>query len=58
MVFRHICVTQHMSPKVDAQSSGSFLIDFTFLPSPYKLFKNDSNGHGCYFKKIIILIFE
>jgi hypothetical protein len=47
-----------MSPKVDAQSSGSFLIDFTFLTSPYKVFKNDSNGHGCYFKKIIILIFE
>jgi hypothetical protein len=30
--------------------------------TPYKsiqdFFLNDSNGHGCYFKKLIILIFE
>ncbi len=24
--------------------------------SPYKIFKNNSNGHGCYFKKISNII--
>ncbi len=35
--------------KVDASYGGSILAKFTFLASPYKIFLNDSNEHGCYF---------
>jgi hypothetical protein len=34
------------------------LVEITLLISPYKILSNDSNGHGCYFLQIIILIFE
>jgi hypothetical protein len=37
--------------KVDASYSGSISTKITFLTNPYKIFLNDSNGHGCYFKK-------
>jgi hypothetical protein len=40
-----------VSKGVDAQSNGSFLAILTFPISPYKIILNDSNGHGCYFKK-------
>jgi hypothetical protein len=32
---------------VNAQYSGSIVTKNTLLISPYKIFKNDSNGHGC-----------
>jgi hypothetical protein len=44
--------------KVNAWYSGSIVIEITLLINPYKFFLNDSNGHGCYFFNIIILIFE
>ncbi len=37
--------------KVNANYSGSISTKITFFTSPYKIFLNDSNGHGCYFKK-------
>jgi hypothetical protein len=36
---------------VNAWYSGSISIKITFFISPYKIFKNVSNGHGCYFLK-------
>jgi hypothetical protein len=35
---------------VNACYSGSIAIKITLLISPYKIFLNASNGHGCYFK--------
>jgi hypothetical protein len=43
---------------VDASYGGLISAKITLPTSPYKIFLNDSNGHGCYFKKYIILIFE
>jgi len=37
--------------RVNAWYNGSILAKITFPISPYKIFKNDSNGYGCYFKK-------
>ncbi len=36
----------------------SISIEITLPISPYKIFLNDSNGHGFYFLNVIILIFE
>jgi hypothetical protein len=43
---------------VNAWYSGSKVAKNTFLINPYKILKNDSNEHGCYIKKISIIIFE
>ncbi len=37
--------------KVNASYSGSISKKITFFINPYKIFKNDSNGHDCYFRK-------
>ncbi len=34
--------------KVNSKSSVSILVEITFLITPYKIFLNDSNGHGWY----------
>jgi hypothetical protein len=34
---------------VDASYGGSISVEITFPTSPYNLFLNDSNEHGCYF---------
>jgi hypothetical protein len=44
-----ICV--HTITRVDVIYGGSILAETTLFTSPYKIFLNDSNGHGCYFKK-------
>jgi len=45
--------------QVNERLNVSILVEITFSISPYKVFKNNSNGHDCYVKKIvIILIFE
>lgn len=36
---------------MNARYSGSKTVENTFPMSPYKIFQNDSNGHGHYFKK-------
>jgi hypothetical protein len=38
-----------MGHGVNAWYSGSILVEITLPISPYKI--NDSNEHGCYFKK-------
>ncbi len=38
-------------PRVNWKYSGSKVVENTFPMSPYKILLNDSNGHGCYFKK-------
>jgi hypothetical protein len=43
---------------VNAWYNGSMVAKITLPINPYKIFLNDSNGHGCYFLDIIILIFE
>jgi hypothetical protein len=43
--------------KVDANYDGSILAKITLPISPYKILLNNSNGHGYYFKNVII-IFE
>jgi hypothetical protein len=35
---------------VNVNCNGSISTKITFPTSPYKIFLNDSNGHGCYFK--------
>jgi hypothetical protein len=37
--------------KVDASYGGSISVEITLPISPYKIFLNDSNGHGYYFLK-------
>ncbi len=32
--------------KVNAWYCGSIVVEITFLINPYKIFLNDSNGHG------------
>ncbi len=44
--------------QVNAWYSGSKVAKNTFLINPYKIFLNDSNGHGCWFLNINILIFS
>jgi hypothetical protein len=39
--------------KVDASYGGSILAKITLPTSPYKIF--NSNGHGCYIKKLLLL---
>ncbi len=41
--------------KVDASYGGSILENIEFLTSPYNIFLNDSNEHGCYLKKCYYL---
>jgi hypothetical protein len=40
-----------MGIRVNARYSGSKAVENTHPMSPYKIFLNDSNGHGCYFLK-------
>jgi hypothetical protein len=35
---------------VNVNCNGSISTKITFPTSPYKIFLNDSNGHGCYLK--------
>jgi hypothetical protein len=44
--------------RVDASYDGSISTKITLSISPYKIFLNDSSGHGCYFFQCIIIIFE
>jgi hypothetical protein len=37
--------------RVDANYGGSILVKITLPTSPHKIFLNDLNEHGCYFKK-------
>jgi hypothetical protein len=37
--------------RVDASYGGLILVKIIFLINSYKIFLNDSNGHGCYFFK-------
>jgi len=39
---------------VNVNCNGSISTKITFPTSPYKIFLNDSNGHGCYFKNILL----
>ncbi len=36
---------------MNAQLSGSKMVETIVLMSPNEILKNDSNGHGCCFKK-------
>jgi hypothetical protein len=40
-----------LNVKVNAWYSDSIATKITLLINPYKIFSNDSNGHGCYFFK-------
>jgi hypothetical protein len=42
------CTTFHTNG-VDASYDGSILAEIILPTSPYKIFLNDSNVHGCYF---------
>jgi hypothetical protein len=44
--------------KVNARYNGLIVIKNPLFISPYKIFLSDSNGHGCYFRKVSIVIFE
>ncbi len=37
--------------KVNAWYNGSIVVEITLPINPYKIFLNDSNGHGCCFLK-------
>jgi hypothetical protein len=40
-----------LTERVDASYGGSISTKITLPASPYKIFLNVSNEHGCYFKK-------
>jgi hypothetical protein len=47
-----VCTTfTIMGHGVNTWYSDSILVEITLLINPYKVIQNDSNGHGCYFKK-------
>jgi len=42
---------KEMGIRVNVRFNGSKVIENTLLMNPYNIILNDSNGHGCYFKK-------
>ncbi len=51
----YLCILVTVHPRVDVNYDGSILAGITLFTSPYNFFLNDSNGHGCYFKKLLLL---
>jgi hypothetical protein len=56
--FGKTCVEKKSLNWVNAWYRGSKVAKNTLIINPYKIFLNDSNGHGYYLKNINVIIFE